>query len=362
MDTDTALSALRFILGHSGENGSDSADIGFFGREPLLRPDLIRLLLSESAGKARVTRSINTNGTLLDRAMLEELEAFGVRIALSLDGVPGTSDALRISPDGSSSYERVSRNFPGLLDYKPPVHIRMTVTARDAGEFCENARHLLETGFKRLSFAFDLTDPSWDDGSFSKLRDSMFRFAEWYVEAVSSGRDITVPAFDSLAKGRAVPSRGLFCGAAGSLFCIDCDGGIYPCWRFAGDPAWRMGDVRSGFSEDPARHPFNSIRQKEIPGCAGCPYAGFCGRCAWAGIQSGGRPDFISRVQCETSKAAIEAGLEACRMLIEARDPHFLTRLDAMKSVNSEDKVRLTSSEGDVFSIPKEELEKYRVK
>jgi hypothetical protein len=49
-------------------------------------------------------------------------------------------------------------------------------------------------------------------------------------------------------------------------------------------------------------------------------------------------------------------------MLIEARDPHFLTRLDAMKSVNSEDKVRLTSSEGDVFSIPKEELEKYRVK
>ncbi|MBI5528803.1 MAG: radical SAM protein [Deltaproteobacteria bacterium] len=363
MDLRTAERALDFIAGYAGERGAPSTDIGFFGREPLTRFDLIESVASSA--KKRIpgaTFSLNTNGTLLDNTRLAFFRDLGARITLSLDGAPDHHDTVRPTTGGGPSYGLVEPMIGDLTLYEPAVYVRMTVTAASARHFFDNAVHIAGLGFRKLGFAFDLTDPHWDQLAYAALRRELERFADWYSAGVAAGRKLAVPAFDSLARGRSVPDAGLFCGAASHLFAVDCEGTIYPCWRFVGSGPDAMGNVFSGWSRPPDGHAFNAVRQAAAADCAGCGHAGYCGRCAWASIRHTGVHDRVSRVQCETARAAIEAGIRACESMATSQSPHFIARLSSLEAERTLDGTLMLSDEsGCVYSLPPEELERYRV-
>ena len=360
MDDDTAARAVQFALQNTPENSR--ADIGFFGREPLLRFDLIKQLMLSAAKNPGISFSLNTNGTLLNPEILTFLEENRVKISISVDGTRTEHDESRRVKNGGSSYNLLEKSLKGVVGYKPPVYARMTVTAGNADSFYENAVHIFNLGFKKIGFAYDLTDQNWKKETYEALRRSMDLFSVWYADAVIQGREISVPSFDSLARGRRVPEEGLFCGAAKSLFCVDYDGTIYPCWRFAGDPSWKMGDIFNGFSCTPENHPFNKIRQQELGKCSGCAHKRYCGRCAWGSLKLDGDACGISEVQCVTSKISIEAGLSACEKMISAGAPIFLKRLEKMTAVSDGSDGFILTDGDTVFKIPEEELEKYRKK
>ncbi|MBI5528233.1 MAG: radical SAM protein [Deltaproteobacteria bacterium] len=363
MSAETAARSLDFIAAHAASRGARSTDIGFFGREPLTRFDLIESVAADAKRKIpAVTFSLNTNGTLLDPARLDFFRGLGARISLSLDGPPDHHDTVRPTKNGGPSYGLVEPMICGLAAYEPAVYVRMTVTAASARHFFDNATYIADLGFKKLGFAFDLTDPHWDQPAFSAARRELERFADWYSAGVAAGRGLAVPAFDSLARGRHVPDAGLFCGAASHLFAVDCDGKIYPCWRFVGSAADAIGDVVTGWKAPPDSHAFNSVRQSLAPDCAGCPHAGYCGRCAWASIRHTGSHERVSRVQCETARAAIDAGIRACESMAASQSPNFIARLSSMDAEQTLDgSLMLSDESGCVYSLPPEELERYRV-
>jgi radical SAM protein with 4Fe4S-binding SPASM domain len=363
MSGETAAAAVDFIAGFARAQGAPSADIGFFGREPLTRYDLIETIVPMALQKIpSATFSLNTNGTLLTPERLSFFAGIGARIAISIDGLPDYHDLVRPACDGSPSYGLIAPMLPALAAYEPAVYVRMTVTAAGARHFCNNAVHIFDLGFKKLGFAFDLTDPHWDPQALDVLQRSMEVFAAWYAAVVAGGRDIAVPAFDSLARGRRVPDLGLFCGAAKNLFSVDCDGAVYPCWRFVGSAADAMGDVRGGWKTPPGSHPFNSVDQPRAVDCARCAHAGYCGRCAWASMRHTGSHDRVSRLQCETALIAIEAGIRACDMLAASQSPLFIGRLRETASVDAKNGTMVIADDaGCVYSIPADELEKYRV-
>jgi len=358
MDIDTAFRAVEFAVKNTPRNSK--ADIGFFGREPLLRFDLIKQIVSSAEKKYRISFSLNTNGTLLNPEILTFLEKNSVKISISIDGIRTTHDANRPAKSPGSSYDMLAGSIEKIIDFKPPIYARMTVSNENAASFFENAVHIFNLGFKKMGFAFDLTNPGWDKEAFEALHKSMNRFSQWYADEIISGHDISVPSFDSLARGRKVPEEGLFCGAATSLFSIDYDGSIYPCWRFAGDPSWKMGDIFNGFRVPPENHQFNRISQKELRVCTACTHRSYCGRCAWASLKLRGAACAISEVQCVTSKISIEAGLKACEKIICARAPIFLKRLAKMTAIQDGADGFLLTDGKDVFKLPEEELEKYR--
>lgn len=364
MTAATAIRAVDFAAAHAAREGAPSVDIGFFGREPLTRFDLIEAIAAHAAAHVpTATFSLNTNGTLLTRERLDFFRGLGARIALSLDGQPYYHDLVRPALDGSSSYGRVAPIIPDLAAYVPAVYVRMTVTAAGARHFHDNAVHLFDLGFSKVGFSFDLTDPHWDDPALASLARSMTQFSDWYAAEVGRGRDIRVPAFDSLARGRRVPAQGLFCGAAGHLFAVDCDGLVYPCWRFVGSKASAMGDVLTGWTTPPDAHPFNTLSQAGIAGCGGCAHAAYCGRCAWVSIRNEGAPDRVGPGQCATARIAIEAGIRACDALAAAGSPLFVGRQGGMDAEEARDgSLVLADETGCLYQIPPEELQKYLVK
>ncbi|WP_433262779.1 FxsB family cyclophane-forming radical SAM/SPASM peptide maturase [Actinosynnema sp. CS-041913] len=98
------------VARHVRAHGLAEVEIVLHGGEPLLFgraavESLVRRF--RSAVPAEVRFSVQTNGTLLDRAFLELLTALDVRVGVSVDGDPESHDRHRVRPDGTGSWAAV---------------------------------------------------------------------------------------------------------------------------------------------------------------------------------------------------------------------------------------------------------------
>jgi len=96
------------------------------GGEPLLAgPDVLAALIRDFRtvfdGVCHLDVRVQTNGTLLDAAMLDRLREYGVTVGVSLDGTPADNDRHRIHADGRSSFATVDRalRLLGTEAYRP---------------------------------------------------------------------------------------------------------------------------------------------------------------------------------------------------------------------------------------------------
>jgi uncharacterized protein len=107
--------AARRIGEHVRAHNLPGVDVILHGGEPLLAgatwiTELTSLLRTEIA--APVTFTVQTNGTLLGRPMLETLRELGIRVGVSLDGDAEATGRYRLYPSGHNSHDDVA---DGLL-------------------------------------------------------------------------------------------------------------------------------------------------------------------------------------------------------------------------------------------------------
>jgi len=115
MSPTVAGKAIERISEHAETHGLDSADVILHGGEPLLTgaawlSDLVSSLRAQVP--AQVNVAIQTNGTLLDRPMLQTLKNLKIRVGVSLDGDAEATGRHRRYSNGRSSFDAVAE---GLL-------------------------------------------------------------------------------------------------------------------------------------------------------------------------------------------------------------------------------------------------------
>jgi uncharacterized protein len=76
--------------------------IQFAGGEPLLNMDLIEQVVNYTRHLG-LTYQLQTNATLINARLAEKLKRLGIKVGISLDGLPIVNDSLRPFPDGRSS-------------------------------------------------------------------------------------------------------------------------------------------------------------------------------------------------------------------------------------------------------------------
>lgn len=100
MSWETARSAIDRFVELQRTHGRTRAKLKFFGGEPLMNWPLVRQVLeyldSRELADIRFTKSLNTNAALLDQGKRETLQRHGVKLQVSLDGVPDVNDRHRI--------------------------------------------------------------------------------------------------------------------------------------------------------------------------------------------------------------------------------------------------------------------------
>ena len=111
MSRDVAKKAVERIAEHAEDHGLDSIDIIFHGGEPLLAgaqwlADLAEAL--HARVPAQVNLAVQTNGTLLDRPMLQTLKSLHVQVGVSLDGDAEATGRHRRYANGRNSFDTVA--------------------------------------------------------------------------------------------------------------------------------------------------------------------------------------------------------------------------------------------------------------
>lgn len=200
MEIATAQAAAERIGAHARRHDLRHIRVSLHGGEPLLAGSerISRIVETVRAGLrsvAEVEFTVQTNGTLLDRAWLETLAGLGVRVAVSLDGDAGTHDRHRRDLRGRPSRAEVERGLSLLAEgpFRPWYAGLLSVVDLSANP----------TAFYQALLAFDppridllLPHATWSDppprpdgpGSAPYARWLLEIFELWYGSPVAATR------------------------------------------------------------------------------------------------------------------------------------------------------------------------------
>jgi uncharacterized protein len=310
MSPETAKKALDLAFADDAEE----VQISFFGGEPLLCWDALVAHAEDARARAtqlgkKLKMSVTTNGTLLTEDRARALDALGVYIGLSIDGIREAHDLGRPKMGGGSSFDEVYRGLEVLIRRGTPFETISVVTPTNVRFLGESVRWLLEVGVPRVGLN-PCYEAHFSDADLALYGEGLAVAADAMTECYRRGRVVSITVFDNkiLAALKGGLAEGDKCSLGKTSVAVAPSGNLYPCERAVAedeDPTFVMGHVDTGptvVGEACARGPIN-------PECIDCGERGRCASfCACANYAETGRTDVAGGTQCwherETARLA----------------------------------------------------------
>lgn len=308
------------------------ASIRLGSGEPLLNFPLLRKLADlierhgGSAFDGRPFVHLTTNGTLASPAVRDWLVTSGWHVKISLDGPREIHDRWRVSRRGAGTWAPVAEAVADLAERIPERFSSTAVLCRGADP-AEVFASLAGLGVRRIEMVPAAhRDPAILPGPADVER--YRRFVNAYARQLAEGGDPPVLLrFESrVRRALGYDLQRVPCAAGRSFAGVAPDGTLYPCFRFVGVGAFRLGDLESGPDpEAAARFRRGAGRPyEEREACRSCPAAPLCGGpCfACAELLGPGEGAPLPR-HCDYVRADARAALRLVRSL-HRRDPERL--------------------------------------
>jgi uncharacterized protein len=196
---------------------------------------------------------------LLDEEKAAFIDEHMDNVILSIDGRPEVNDRMRRTVTGEGTYARVAdkllrfakvRGAAGKLYY-----VRGTYTKYNK-DFARDIRHLADLGFSNISVEPAVSDKPapWalTEDDLPELFAEYDRLADFMWAREQAGTPISFFHFNvDLAQGPCAYKRVAGCGAGTEYVAVTPEGDIYPCHQFAGESAYRIGNVLTAFGNAP---------------------------------------------------------------------------------------------------------------
>jgi uncharacterized protein len=355
MSEETALRAVDWLIGQAGD--SKKVRVSFFGGEPLLNFALMEKVVAYTRQKAGASRksdfSVTTNLSLLDDRILDFLVANEISVLVSFDGQRHIQNRNRPLKNGGDSYDAVTPKVRKLLAALPKSSSRATLTVGD--DPWEVARELLSLGFRDVQIQHPsgclITGSNPSSGCAgggpcpqevltgfyrdmaSRFRQAVARRDAGETRALSCMSNVAkfFPSFlgeNDLIRAVTKRRRYFFCGRAITMVAVAANGDIYPCHRFVGAPAFRMGNVHTG---EFCCGEFLRSSLVEDTECASCWARYLCGGyCQHDNVTATGDPLRADPRSCNDMRARIEYAIHAVDCL-GSEDLRWLSELGILK-------------------------------
>ncbi len=336
MDLATAQQSIELLLREGAER--ERVSIVFFGGEPLSNLPLIRGAVEYAERRAAelgkpVDFSLTTNGTLLNEATVDWLDAHRFGVAVSMDGPKALHDKRRLTVGGHGTYEVVARKVRMLLGrYRSrPVGARVTLTS-GVTDVQAIHRHLKdELGFHEVGFAPVTSGPishfNLDETELAEVFAGFKALGSRYLEAALRGENTGFSNMHQLMTDLWRGTRkALPCGAGVGLLAVDKDGGLNLCHRFTGSELPTFGDVTHGIDRERLGGFLAQAMDRSGRGCASCRIRNLCaGGCYHESYAKYGDPLKPTYHYCELMRDWVDFGIAAYARLLE-RNPAFFER------------------------------------
>jgi uncharacterized protein len=286
MSAKTLEAAWRFMFPDGQPREGFSIRLG--SGEPLLALPLLRRLAklveasNGSAAEECPAVFLTTNGTLIDSEVRDWLASSGWHVKISIDGPKPIHDRWRVTPDGKGTFERIADTVAYLAQR---MRERFSVTAvlcRDADPK-EVFEAIADLGARRIELVpVAHKDKAVLPGPADVRRYESFveDYARRYLENTGDSEIPTLIRLENcIARVMGYDVRRVSCGAGRSFFGIGPDGDLYPCFRFIGLEAYRLGRLSTGLDREAAlafQHGPGRPYEQRTP-CRQCWAAPLCG-------------------------------------------------------------------------------------
>jgi uncharacterized protein len=278
MSRETSRKVIRWISGKLRIISPLEIELVFYGGEPLLNPEAIRIISREMSEITnpmgiQLNISIITNGVLLNSQLVDFLLPLGLKeIKVTLDGDREAHDAKRPHRNGEGTFDIILRNLSQLKG-KVPISVGGNFDDSNKESIPSLLDLLVERGFngnlKRVGFKPIFS--SLDNGRFPQNLLNPCTFSDINIEDLLWLRKETqrrgLPCHEGIALGPCEAARE-------HAYTIDPFGKIYKCPGSAGMDKFAIGNI----NEDELNYrntQFMTFDPCEI--CRGCPYVPICG-------------------------------------------------------------------------------------
>lgn len=324
MPFEVGRKAIDFLLENSGDR--KNLELDFFGGEPLMNFDVVKEVVkyarSREAEFGKHFRfTLTTNGILLDDAATDFINREMSNIVLSVDGRKEVNDRMRISPNGSGSYDIIMPKFRKLVEQRSKdrdYYVRGTFTKYNL-DFSEDVFHLHEAGFDQISVepAMCSADKPYalTEEDLPKIFKEYERLAARLLEQDRAGKHFNFFHFMiDINQGPCAIKRLRGCGCGNEYICVTPDGDIYPCHQFVGLEQFKMGNLEDGSFNMEMKNMFASTHIYNKPQCRDCWAKFYCsGGCNANNYLYQGDIFKSHTLSCEMEKKRVE-----CAIMIQA--------------------------------------------
>jgi len=339
MSWDTAKKAIDFY----GKRTRDTsyANLSFYGGEPLLEFDLIKMCIEYAQKKFEgklLTLNLTTNGSLLTPEILRYLIKNDVTVLFSIDGPKEIHDKSRKMPDGEGTFDLIYKNIQNLYDVCPVEFNKIIFNnvvdpindCRCINDFfsCDMFSHhnvmtpvVVPVTGEENEYSNKYINDYKIDTLLALLSETGFiapddlpLLAKNYLSNISS----YIFRFKGFTKLYDKTSHGGPCKPGVMRLFIDCDGNMFPCEKASEtSDFFNIGNIQKGFNTKRIKRIYNIVKLTPNE-CKKCWAVQLCYLCA---------------VLCEANgKVTKKTILSKCENVIDNND-YMIKNMLAIKEV-----------------------------
>ncbi len=291
MSPATACVAIEKVL----KSVLDIPGIQFFGGEPLIGFTTIKEAVQATekycmAHQAQIpTFTITTNGTLIDREVIEFFKRHNFSVTISLDGPQHINDKQRQFPSGKGTYDVIKKKIDLLRSAGVEISIEAVFT--DNHTNCEETiestyEFLLKLGARDIYLTPAIggsPDESLDGCLLADLEQSYTASTERIMESWLTDSPISMPYWlDILNTLISRKGKTHFCGAGYEGITVDYSGKVFPCHTLISDSLYMGSVYDKEFPGEDFRRVTALMRQTSkdsFPKCVKCWAKNLCSPC-----------------------------------------------------------------------------------
>jgi uncharacterized protein len=321
--------------------------ITFFGGEPLLNFKVMQQVVDYCrdvrvrTGKSFAFETI-TNGTLLNRKVVDYFVANQFLLMISLDGYREMNNFNRPSANGRDYFDKIVANAIGALHaYRAaglslPVKVRANLTHAHH-DLIRTVRFLEDKGFTTIGVAAidnlpwsvgeqqACTEPDLDEieAQNVELIETAYAKAKANERLTPYEGKLLNQVLERAQTEKSI--RGLKCGVGRNTNIVDTEGNLYPCHRYGNLGSFVLGNVRTGgLDRERMMTYYRVVNSANSTKCQSCWVRMLCsGMCAW----ELSRPDGTVFEPHENRCRRIRRGFEEVmlfRRRVEIEAPHMI--------------------------------------
>ncbi|EJO5346470.1 thioether cross-link-forming SCIFF peptide maturase [Clostridium botulinum] len=287
MSSEVGKKAIDFVIEKSGPRKNIEVDL--FGGEPLMAFSTIKEIveyakIQEKKHNKNIRFTMTTNGTLLNKEIMEYLDKNMGNIVLSIDGRKEVNDNVRVRVDGSGSYDSILPKIKKMVEMRDKTkqyYARGTFT-RENLDFFEDVIHMANNDFDEISIepvVLPEEHPlSLREEDLPKIFEQYDKLVEEMIKRHREGKEFKFYHFNiDLQGGPCVYKRISGCGAGHEYVAIAPSGDVYPCHQFVGNEDFKMGNIIDSFKvKENIAKDFKKAHIYNKPECRECWARFYC--------------------------------------------------------------------------------------